>query len=236
MPIPDPTDIKFIIAQININTMRNSSLLYLLLSATLISLSSASINQKPVMDNLGPALPPDNPDLPPYDEPTGEIILTDVLGRDRSINVFAGFTRDISDVDQRLGDSHMNTTVLAPLNSAIMALPRKPWEDPQDYAKLGAEAYEGTEGEDRAHRNLRRFVEAHVVPMSPWAEKERVATMAGGEVWWEMKDGMKLVSEFEAKEVMTSTYENYRSSQETLKFPVLEARSRMVRFGSSRAR
>lgn len=188
------------------------------------------------MDNLGPALPPDNPDLPPYDEPTGEIILTDVLGRDRSINVFAGFTRDISDVDQRLGDSHMNTTVLAPLNSAIMALPRKPWEDPQDYAKLGAEAYEGTEGEDRAHRNLRRFVEAHVVPMSPWAEKERVATMAGGEVWWEMKDGMKLVSEFEAKEVMTSTYENYRSSQETLKFPVLEARSRMVRFGSSRAR
>jgi hypothetical protein len=216
--------------------MRYSSLLYLLLSATLISLSPASINQKPVMDNLGPALPPDNPDSPPYDEPTGEIILTDVLGRDRSINVFAGFTRDISDVDQRLGDSNMNTTVLAPLNSAIMALPRKPWEDPQDYAKLGTEAYEGTEGEDRAHRNLRRFVEAHVVPMSPWAEKERVATMAGGEVWWEMKDGKKLVSEFETKEVMTSTDGNYRSSQETLKFLVLEARSRMVRFGSSRAR
>ena len=188
------------------------------------------------MDNLGPALPPDNPDSLPYDEPTGEIILTDVLGRDRSINVFAGFTRDISDVDQRLGDPNMNTTVLAPLNSAIMALPRKPWEDPQDYAKLGAEAYEGTEGGDRAHRNLRRFVEAHVVPMSPWAEKERVATMAGGEVWWEMKDGKKLVSEFETKEVMTSTDGNYRSSQETLKFLVLEARSRMVRFGSSRAR
>jgi hypothetical protein len=212
--------------------MRYSSTLYFLLSATLISSSSASVNQKQVMDNLGPALPPDNPDLPPFNEPTGEIILTDVLGRDRSINVFASFTRDITDVDQRLGDSNLNTTVLAPLNSAIMALPRKPWEDPQDYATFGAEAYEGSEGEDRAHKNLRRFVEAHVVPMSPWAEKERVATMAGGEVWWEMKDGKKVVSFFEMKDVMISTDGDYRSSQETSKFQVLQVRSRMVRFGS----
>jgi len=188
------------------------------------------------MDNLGPALPPDNPNSPPFTEPTGEIILTDVLGRDRSINVFAGFTRDITDVDQRLGDSNLNTTVLAPLNSAIMALPRKPWEDPQDYAKLGAEAYEGSEGEDRAHRNLRRFVEAHVVPMSPWLEKEKVATMAGGEVWWEMKDGKKVVSFFESEDVIILTHGIRRSSQETLKFLVLQARSPMVRFGSLRVR
>jgi len=214
--------------------MRYSSIIYSILSAALISSSSASVNQKPVMDNLGPALPPDNPDSPPFNEPTGEVILTDVLGRDRSINVFAGFTRDITDVDQRLGDSNLNTTVLAPLNSAIMALPRKPWEDPQDYAKLGAEAYEGSEGEDRAHRNLRRFVEAHVVPMSPWAEKEKVVTMAGGEVWWEMKDGKKVVSHFEVDGVMISTDGDCRSSQETLKFPVFQARSRMVRFGSLR--
>jgi len=154
------------------------------------------------MANLGPALPPDNRDSPPFNEPepTGDIILTDVLGRDRTINVFAGFTRDITSVDQRLADPHLNTTVLAPLNRAIMALPRKPWEDPQDYAALGAQAYEGSEGEDRAHRNLRRFVEAHVVRMSPWAEKEKVATMTGGEVWWEMKDGKKVVSYVALKE------------------------------------
>jgi hypothetical protein len=216
--------------------MRFSSILYCLLSAALITSSSASVNQKPVMDNLGPALPPDNPDSPPFNEPTGEIILTDVLGRDRSINVFAGFTRDITDVDQRLGDSNLNTTVLAPLNSAIMALPRKPWEDPQDYAKLGAEAYEGSEGEGRAQRNLRRFVEAHVVPVSPWLEKEKVATMAGGEVWWEMKDGKKVVSFFESENVMILTHGIHRSSQEMLKFPVLQARSPMARFGSLRVR
>lgn len=147
------------------------------------------------MDNLGPAIPPARPDAPPPStQPTGDIILTDVLGRDRKINVFAGFTRDIDAVDKRLGDSSLNTTVLAPLNSAITALPRKPWEDPREYAVLGADAYEGTDGEDRAHRNLRRFVEAHVVLANPWAEKEKAQTMAGGKIWWEMKEGKKVVS------------------------------------------
>jgi len=40
---------------------------------------------------------------------------------------------------------------------------------------------------------LRRFVEAHVVPVSPWKEGEKVKTLAGGEVWWESKDGVKMV-------------------------------------------
>ena len=173
--------------------MRFSYISYLLFSSALISTTFASLSQKPVMDNLGPAIPPTDLDPPPTTQPTGDIILTDVLGRDRTINVFSGFTRDIDTVDQRLGDSSLNTTVLAPLNSAITALPRKPWEDPRDYAVLGAGAYEGTDGEDRAHRNLRRFVEAHIVLMSPWTENEKVRTMAGGVVWWELKDGKRLV-------------------------------------------
>jgi hypothetical protein len=176
--------------------MRYSAILYPLLSLAAISSASASHPQKPVMDNLGPglAIPPENREPPPESHPTGEVILTDVLGRDRTINVFAGFTRDIDTVDQRLGDENANTTVLAPLNSAIMTLPRKPWEDPEDYAALGPHAYDGSDGEDRAHRNLRRFVEAHVVPVSPWVEGEKVRTLAGGQVWWEVKDGKKLVS------------------------------------------
>lgn len=74
-----------------------------------------------------------------------------------------------------------------------MALPRKPWEDSEDYESLGTEAYKGEPGEERARRNLCRFVEAHVVPVSPWKEGEKVKTLAGGEVWWEEKVGVKKV-------------------------------------------
>ena len=77
----------------------------------------------------------------PADDTT--VLISDVLGRDRSINIFAGFTRDFAPVTQRFEDSSLNTTILAPVNSAIVSLPRKPWEDPADYDQLGTEAYEG---------------------------------------------------------------------------------------------
>lgn len=132
-------------------------------------------------------------DPPSTSPPQGDVILSDVIGSQRSINVFAGFTRDISSVSSRLETAGLNTTVLAPINSALSALPRKPWEDPEDYAKLGAEAYSGKDGEDRAHSNLRRFTEAHVVLASPWKEGEKVERMSGGELWWETKDGKTLI-------------------------------------------
>lgn len=100
---------------------------------------------------------------------------------------------DIQSISKRLDDSSKNTTVLAPLNSALQKLPRKPWEDPKEYSALGTDAYKGDDGADRAHRNLRRFVEAHVVPVSPWKEGEKVETISGGKVWWEEKSGIKMV-------------------------------------------
>ena len=84
--------------------------------------------------------------------------------------------------------------VLAPLNSAISDLPRKPWEDPREYVALGADAYDGKDGEDRDHRNLRRFTEAHVIPASPWKESEKVESLGGGKFWWEKKDGKSVVA------------------------------------------
>jgi hypothetical protein len=145
--------------------------------------------------NLGPAMPP-NQDSPSASAPSDgdTVILSDVLGNDRSINIFAGFTRDFVTISQRFEDSSLNTTIMAPINSAIMSLPRKPWENPEDYDRLGADVYEGEPGEERAQKNLRRFVEAHVVPVSPWKEGKKVETLAGGEVWWESKDGVKKVS------------------------------------------
>lgn len=153
-------------------------------------------NQRPIMegnDAPGIQLPPSNNDNSNADRPTGDIILSDVIGSQRQINLFAGFTRDIDTVSKRLDTTSQNTTVLAPLNSAISDLPRKPWEDPREYAAFGANAYDGQDGEDRAHRNLRRFTEAHVVPESPWKEGEKVESMGGGTVWWEQKDGKKIV-------------------------------------------
>jgi len=52
--------------------------------------------------------------------------ISDVIGKERTINIFAGFTRDIDSISERLNDNEQNTTVLAPLNSAFQKLPRKP--------------------------------------------------------------------------------------------------------------
>lgn len=126
----------------------------------------------------------------------GGVLISDVMGRDRSVNVFAGFARDVADIAKRLDDAGVNSTVLAPLNSAIEKLPGKPWEDQDDYSALGANAYEGDEGRDRARRNIRRFVEAHVVPVSPWREGEKARSLldGDGEIWWEKKEGQMVVS------------------------------------------
>ncbi|KAM0700781.1 hypothetical protein Q7P35_012502 [Cladosporium inversicolor] len=153
----------------------------------------ANDRQEAIM-NPGIQLPTkEGQDGPPSTSPPNDVILSDVIGSQRNINVFASFTRDISSVSSRLDSASLNTTVLAPTNSALSALPRKPWEDPEDYAKLGAEAYSGKDGEDRAHRNLRRFTEAHVVFASPWKEGEKAERMGGGELWWESKDGKTLI-------------------------------------------
>lgn len=154
-------------------------------------------HQQPMDANApGIQLPPSSSDDTPSTSappPNSDVILSDVIGNQRQINIFAGFTRDISSVSTRLDTTGLNATVLAPVNSAISDLPRKPWEDPRDYSELGASAYEGQAGEDRASRNLRRFTEAHVVPTSPWKEGEKVKSMGGGEVWWENKDGKAVV-------------------------------------------
>jgi len=119
--------------------------------------------------------------------------ISDILPKTRNINIFASLTRDISSVAGRLESTKPedNTTLLAPLNSAMQALPRKPWEDrPGDNSGISA-----ARNEDKAAQNLARFVEEHVVPTSPWkAGKEgRIKTLGGQELWWEEKDGKKVV-------------------------------------------
>ena len=126
-------------------------------------------------------------------KPAGHTVISDVIGLERSLNIFAGLTRDVAGVAERLQDRSRKSTVLAPLNSAVAHTGRKPWEDQDDYDTLGAQAYEGSDGQDRAQVNLRRYVEAHVVPTSPWPEGEEAETMSGQKLKWESKDGKKVV-------------------------------------------
>ncbi|KAK2073941.1 hypothetical protein P8C59_008180 [Phyllachora maydis] len=146
---------------------------------------------------MPPGTPPPGQGSPGQGTPgdrSNAVRLSDVMGRDRSINMFAGFARDVVSVCDRLDDLARNTTVLAPLNSAIEKLPLKPWEDASEYGALGTEAYEGDDGKERAQRNLTRFVEAHLVPSSPWPEGRRVKPLGDDkEVWWEMKDGKRVL-------------------------------------------
>lgn len=135
-----------------------------------------------------PNMPPsaqDNPDV--ATAMLHSTIISDVLGKSRMISIFSGFTRDIEAMANRLSSSSTSTTLLAPVNSAIEGLPRKPWEDPD-----GAVVYEGDDGKDKAQENLKKFVESHVVPSSPWPEGEKVKTLAGQEVWW-VSDGDKKI-------------------------------------------
>ncbi|KAL4803003.1 hypothetical protein BDV18DRAFT_48367 [Aspergillus unguis] len=122
-------------------------------------------------------------------------IISDVLPKTRGINIFASLTRQFESVEARLNDRSHNVTVLSPRNSAIQELPRKPWENPDDYEKFGEmKAYEGGEGQDRAKRNLERFVSAHVVLRSPWKEGEEAETLGGDKLSWR-KDGDKIFIE-----------------------------------------
>ena len=183
------TTMKFVVSILSLVISIHVSLT--LSELTTFPKSVQPLGVQPILDMPNIVLPPssDNKDA----EPSGDLTIADVIGKERGINIFAGFTRDIDTISSRLDDPNCNTTVLAPLNSEVQKLARKPWENPQDYSAVGSQVYKGAAGEDRAHRNLRRFVEAHVVPSSPWKEGDKVNTIAGRQIWWEEKAGKKTV-------------------------------------------
>lgn len=157
------------------------------LGSLLPSISLENHNQRPLMANPPAFLNPGG-----SESPDNSPAISDVLPKTKGINVFSQLTRDFEPIASRLNDATKNITVLAPRNSAIQALPRKPWENPEDYAKFGeASAYEGQGGQDRARTNLQKFVEAHLIPVSPWKEGEEVETMGGEKLKW-IKDGDKI--------------------------------------------
>lgn len=149
--------------------------------------------QSPIM---APSLPNTSPSTsapPPSTDEDDTTIIADILPSVSAISIFASLTRSCSTTSALLSSTSQNITVLAPSNSILASLPRKPWEEPEDYAHLGANAYTGAEGEGRAQKNLDRFVEAHVVRGDLGVKESRLKTVQGGEVWVEEKNGKIVV-------------------------------------------
>lgn len=121
--------------------------------------------------------------------------ISDVLPKLRGINTYASLTRDFETSRGQLNDPSKKVTVLAPRNKAVHDMPHKPWEDPEEYRALGeAEAYQGKDGQERARRNLEKFVEGHLVPVCPWEEEDEVTTLSGKKVSWVRRGDRKVVS------------------------------------------
>jgi hypothetical protein len=163
-----------------------------------ITSSQLVVQQYPAQPEPNHGQPNSQTPIMPESDPkltmTQQVTLADLLGRNSQIQIFSGLARDVDSASRRFEDAGENSTVLAPENAVVTKLPRKPWEDTDDYHAFGADAYAGDEGKDRAQLNLKRFVEAHVVPRSPWAEGDKVETLAGSVIWYEKRDGELVVS------------------------------------------
>ncbi|EWC45181.1 hypothetical protein DRE_06069 [Drechslerella stenobrocha 248] len=138
---------------------------------------------------------------PPADVP----IVSDSLSVQRDVSIFADILRGVSSAIERLENKGINTTVLAPLNSVMARLPRKPWEDPDPSNNVEG-AFAGLDGENRAAANLERFVKAHMIPVSPFKENEKVDTLGGTTIWWSTENGVTKIfpGGIEVKEVKNS--------------------------------
>lgn len=157
------------------------------------SATSAKLKAVPEMDFFS-----DN--TPPAGKPT----LADVLGINKQCTIISDYTMGLRDVMLRLQDANKQTLVLAPLNTAILALPQKPWLDASGSEEKRVNAQRN---EERAEANIARFVSAHLAESIPAKAGEHVKRMTGGDMWFELDKnavkrvypgGFKVTSEREA--------------------------------------
>ena len=105
----------------------------------------------------------------------------------------------VNDIARRLTDLSARTLVLAPVNSAIVAMPRKPWLGDASTASekllVNGQAYQTTKDEASAEKNIARFVADHIVPDYPIAVGSKVKTLSGHVLTLVVddKDGSKYV-------------------------------------------
>ncbi|KAK9472947.1 uncharacterized protein V1510DRAFT_415620 [Dipodascopsis tothii] len=135
------------------------------------------------------------------------LLMTDALGVDREISIFAGLVRQIEDLMLRLQDPEAETVVLAPSNTAMQALSRKPWEDEE-----GAVRQSPTDEERHAMENIRKFVMSHVISSGRLEHPgEHLGCDQGFEIWYEEESDKRYVYSSKSEDVKAELL-NYKST------------------------
>ncbi|KAF9440934.1 hypothetical protein P691DRAFT_779957 [Macrolepiota fuliginosa MF-IS2] len=122
-----------------------------------LSLVSASGNEQIVMN------PTDGPFIPQaHAQPT----LSDLLTVEQSASIFYSYAREL-ELSRIFGDDSAKSTVLVPINKAVMALSRKPHEG-QGSTAIGDDVEISEEEFDKLSKaNVERWVSAHIIPETP---------------------------------------------------------------------
>ncbi|EGO05417.1 hypothetical protein SERLA73DRAFT_129358 [Serpula lacrymans var. lacrymans S7.3] len=89
--------------------------------------------------------------------------LADLLTIETSASIFYSYAREL-ELSVRFNSDDMST-LLVPTNKAVMALARKPHQDP-DPVEPKIEISE-QESDQLSKRNVERWVSAHIIPKSP---------------------------------------------------------------------
>ncbi|KAH8929169.1 hypothetical protein BT69DRAFT_1292815 [Atractiella rhizophila] len=105
--------------------------------------------------------------------------LQDILTIERRGNIFYDYLREFKDVVSRISDSTLLSTVIVPINHAIIALPRKPHQGPP--SRSGTEDMPQIQKEEENKKYLEEWVKVHVIPgqVEDIEEKREYETLQG---------------------------------------------------------
>ncbi|TFY71804.1 hypothetical protein EVG20_g1205 [Dentipellis fragilis] len=113
------------------------------------------------------ALPADSGIMPETEQPTvlhSQPTLYDLLTIEPAASIFFSYARE-TEMSRLFEDINAKSTVLVPTNKAIMALTRKPHQDPEpvhDDIEISEQEFDA-----RSKGNVERWVSMHIIPKSP---------------------------------------------------------------------
>ncbi|GAA5898019.1 uncharacterized protein JCM6883_000895 [Sporobolomyces salmoneus] len=90
--------------------------------------------------------------------------LTDLLTRSKNSRLFYDYIRESTSVSTRLANPLESTTILAPISSAIVALPRRPHQGPPVPVEGHVEGYSGSREDEEARAEyLEKWIKRHLI-------------------------------------------------------------------------